>query len=333
MQQENLIFVVCSPRSGSTMLQRMLGAHPEIYTHPEPHLITPLAYLGYHGTVDKAPYDHINAAAAFREFCQELPEGEEDVLDALRAYAMTLYGRVLEGSNKTIFCDKTPEYATVLPFLAKLFPKARYVVLTRHPLAIFHSQAHSFFGGNYQSAYETNPLMQRYVKAIGEFLLEKPVDFVQVRYEDLVQEPQENMQRVLAHLGREYDEACVNYGTKKHISKSYGDPMSVEKHQRPVTKSLTTWASDLQTRPEVLGLVQQAIIEMDPAHLAAWGYPENELLAPLEQVGAQVTKRSPFNSYQLKRQVLLQVRKNIHDNVLGSTLRKVRYYCDVLLRN
>ena len=333
MQQENLIFVVCSPRSGSTMLQRMLGAHPEIYTHPEPHLITPLAYLGYHGTVDKAPYDHINAAAAFREFCQELPKGEEDVLDALRAYAMSLYGKVLEGSNKTIFCDKTPEYATVLPFLAKLFPKARYVVLTRHPLAIFHSQAHSFFGGNYQSAYETNPLMQRYVKAIGEFLQEKPVDFVQVRYEDLVQEPQENMQRVLSHLGLEYDEACVNYGTKKHITKSYGDPMSVEKHQRPVTKSLTTWASDMQTRPEVLALVQQAIVEMDPAHLEAWGYPENELLAPLEQVGAQVTKRSPFNSYQLKRQVLLQVRKNINDNVLGSTLRKVRYYCDVLLRN
>src|SRR5687768_14787212 len=93
--QESLIFVVCAPRSGSTLLQRMIGSHSEVYTHPEPHLITPLAFLGYHATVDKAPYDHINAAQALRELVEELPRGEEDYLDALRAYAGTVYSRVL----------------------------------------------------------------------------------------------------------------------------------------------------------------------------------------------------------------------------------------------
>src|SRR5688572_18285566 len=105
---EDLIFIIGSPRSGSTLLQRMIGSHSEVFTHPEPHLITPLAYLGYHHTVDQAPYDHINAAEAFREFVDELPRGEEDYLDALRAYAGTLYGRVLEGRGKRCFLDKTP---------------------------------------------------------------------------------------------------------------------------------------------------------------------------------------------------------------------------------
>jgi hypothetical protein len=52
-------------------------------------MITPLAYLGYHGTVDKAPFDHINGAEAMRTFVGRLPRGEDDYLDALRAYTDT----------------------------------------------------------------------------------------------------------------------------------------------------------------------------------------------------------------------------------------------------
>ena len=94
--QEKLIFVIGPPRSGSTMLQRMLGSHSAIFTHPEPHIITPLAHLGYYENVDKAPYDHINAAEAIREYVADLPRGEEDYLDACRAYTDVLYGRMLE---------------------------------------------------------------------------------------------------------------------------------------------------------------------------------------------------------------------------------------------
>ncbi|MEO1171554.1 MAG: sulfotransferase, partial [Myxococcota bacterium] len=140
MASDNLAFVLCTPRSGSTLLQRMLGAHSQIYTHPEPHLLTPLYYAGYYATVDAAPYDHINAGAALRELCDELPRGEEDYLDALRAYARTLYDRVREPTGLPIFLDKTPAYGLVASFVAKLFPEARFVVLTRHPMAIWHSQ-------------------------------------------------------------------------------------------------------------------------------------------------------------------------------------------------
>ena len=71
-----LLFLISPPRSGSTMLQRMLASHSQIHTHPEPHLLTPLHYLGYYATVDAAPYDHVNAARALREFTEELPGGE-----------------------------------------------------------------------------------------------------------------------------------------------------------------------------------------------------------------------------------------------------------------
>ena len=64
--QDQLIFLLSAPRSGSTLLQRMIGGHSQIYTHPEPHLISPLAHLGFYDNIDKAPFDHINAAEALK---------------------------------------------------------------------------------------------------------------------------------------------------------------------------------------------------------------------------------------------------------------------------
>ena len=109
--QDKLIFVIGPPRSGSTMLQRMLASHTAIFSHPEPHIITPLAHLGFYNNVDKAPYDHINAAEAIREFVQDLPAGEQDYLDACRSYCDVLYGRMLKKSGKQMLLDKTPAYA------------------------------------------------------------------------------------------------------------------------------------------------------------------------------------------------------------------------------
>ncbi len=142
--QERLIFLIGAPRSGTTLLARMMGAHSAIYQRAEPHLITPIAHLGFYGSVQKAPYDPVNAAQAIQELVADLPRGEEDYLDALRAYTDTLYGRMLATApGKRFFLDKTPAYALVLPFLTKLYPKAHYLVLTRHPLAILSSWVES----------------------------------------------------------------------------------------------------------------------------------------------------------------------------------------------
>src|SRR5690242_18647434 len=87
--QDRLIFLIGAPRSGTTLLARMLGAHSAIYQRAEPHLITPIAHLGYFGKVQKAPYDQNNVEQALREFVADLPRGEADYLDALRAYTDT----------------------------------------------------------------------------------------------------------------------------------------------------------------------------------------------------------------------------------------------------
>jgi hypothetical protein len=333
--QEQLIFVVSPPRAGSTLLQRMLGSHSEIFTHPEPHLITPLAYLGYHDTVDAAPYDHVNAAEAIRHFVDHLPRGEADYLDALRQYADTMYGRMLQRSGRSRFLDKTPAYALVLPFLTRLYPRAKYVVLTRHPLAVFSSYANSFFGGDWKAAHAYNPILERYVPAMARLLRdESSVPRIHVAYEDLVREPAVELERIFGFLDLENEPSAVEYGERfESASGGRGDPVTVGKQSRPVTDSLDKWAAELRADPGKLELARRMIAAIPDADLEAWNWPRARVFGALEQAGGGPAPKPPRNRYTVQRRVLLALRKDIHDRPHGKFVKKLRYYCDVLLRD
>jgi hypothetical protein len=330
--EDRLLFVVSPPRSGSTLLQRMIGSHSAVHTHPEPHLITPLAYLGYHGSVDKAPFDHINSAEAIRLFVSHLPNGEADYLDALRAYVDVMYGRMLEPSGKQLFMDKTPAYALVLPFLGKLLPTAKYVVLTRHPLAIFSSFANSFFDGSWERAHAFNPLLERYVPAIGAFLRERPVPLCHVKYEDLVAAPEQHLERVFAYLGVENEPEAVNYGERFKAEKGPGDPITVNQHQRPVTDSLHKWAAELAADEGKRRLAERMLERIPDEDLEVWGWPRARIFDALREVGGAPAPRPAMSAYTLQRKVMLALKKDIHQRPHGALLKRVRYYCDVLLR-
>lgn len=331
--QDRLLFVISPPRAGSTLLQQMLGSHAEVYTHPEPHMITPLAYLGYHGTVDKAPFDHINGAEAMRAFVSRLPRGEEDYLDALRAYTDTLYGRMLAPSGRRYFMDKTPAYATVLPFLSKLYPRAKYVVLTRHPLSVMSSYANSFFLGNWQEAHAFNPIVERYVPAMATFLRKREVPLLQVQYEELVRDPAAGLARIFAFLGLENDPDAVNYKKKFKAQEGMGDPIGVKKHDRPNTESVEKWVPELLAEPAKLKLARDIIARLSDEDLETWGYPRATLFAPLEgQSAAKLPKPPLWNKYVFQRRVMLALKKDIASRPHGRMLKQLKYYCDVLLR-
>ncbi len=333
--EDRLIFLIGAPRSGTTLLARMLGAHSAVYQRAEPHLITPIAHLGYFGKVQKAPYDPNNVEQAIREFVADLPRGEADYLDALRAYTDTLYERILaNGHGKRLFLDKTPAYALVLPFLTRLYPRARYVVLTRHPLAVLSSYVESFFDGDWNVAITHNPILARYVPALAWMLRERPVALVHVKYEELVRDPETHFRRICEHLGIPFEAGAIAYGESGDAPKGLGDPTGVGQHTRPVATSVSKWAAEIAAKPDVLALVSQVIDELDPADLATLGYPRERIVAQLEAAkGAPVpVRREAPLRYRLQRKALVAIRRNIHRNRLGRMLKHVRFALDVVLR-
>lgn len=332
-----MLFVIGSPRSGTTMLERMLSSHSMIQGGPEPHLLTPLAHLGVWDKVDKAPYDHVLAAESQKLFVDQLPNKEQDYWEACRAYCDVLYGRYLQSKGEKPIClDKTPAYALVLPFLAKVFPDAKYVVLTRHPLAAFSSFANSFFDGDYQVAQDYNPLLNRYVPALAAFLRQQEVPVIHVRYEDLVKDPETWFARICAYIGVPFEKDAIDYGKQgeEDRPKGLGDPIGVKQHSRPSTASVKKWVQELASDPAKLALMKQVIAQLDPADLALLGYPVETLWKPLEEAGQVAPPPKPrLDRYRLQRKLIIRLRARAQQGgAFRKLLEKGRLACDILLR-
>jgi hypothetical protein len=316
----------------------MLGAHSGVHAPAEPHLLTPLAHLGYYARVERAPYDPVITERAARELVAALPNEESDYLESLRACTDSLYEKLLTPSGRQLLLDKTPAYSLVLDFAARLYPQARYVVLTRHPMAIWSSYVDSFFDGDPVAAHANNALLERYVPAIARFLREQPAPICHVRYEELVSDPETHVRRICEFAGLEFEPGMVDYGSQEggrvETARGLGDPNTVAKESRPTTASLARWAKDLTGKPARLQQSKDILASLLDGDLETWGYPRAQIEAELDAVdpSAPRAKGRAVSRYRLERAALVMARRNIHHNLLGRGVRKVREVCDLLLR-
>jgi hypothetical protein len=343
--QDRLVFLIGSPRSGSTLLSRVLGAHSQIFAPEEPHLITPIAHLGYYDSVETAPYDPIITRAASRALVAELPGGEEAYLSALRAYTDAIYRGLYDGRSNhgaetaTLVLDKTPAYSLSLDFLARLYPEARYIVLTRNPIAVWSSFVDSFFDGDDLVAHEHNPLLERYVPAIARFLRTATVPIHRVHYEDLVQKPEDNAREICRFLDIEFEPGMVEYGSGPNArgasTRGLGDPTSVAAQNRPTTASLSKWAVTATGKPQRVGLYREILARLADDDLEIWGFPRAQIKAELDGIDLEgrPAPRPRLTRYSLERKILVGIRRRIQPgNGLGRLVKRIREVCDVLLR-
>lgn len=335
---DRLIFLIGPPRSGSTLLMRVLNATNDIWSRAEPHLMGPLAHLGYYGNIDKAAFDHLQSADAVKQYVADLPRGEEDYLDAVRAYADVMYGRMLATApdNPRYFLDKTPANALILPFLGKLYPSGKFIVLTRHPAAIFASFAESFFDGDYEAAVAFNPVIARYVPAMARFLRQTEVPFCHVRYEELVTAPEDTLQRICTYLDIPFDAGALDYTRKDVGGKGLGDPVGVKQHARPVASSKDTWGAELAANKDRFEIVARQVAMCEPADLATWGYPLETFWKPMEEADPASWKprKIAFDNFQAQRRGLRWARKFAGSpGAFRNALSATRLYADVILRD
>ncbi len=335
---DRLVFLIGAPRSGTTLTARMLGAQSEVFAPPEPHLMPPLAHLGFHARVDQAPYDPVITQIGLRELVASLPAGERDYLDGLRRFTDHLYERALAAAGRRIYLDKTPAYALILDFLTKLYPDAKYVVLTRHPIAIWSSYVDTFFAGDAAAALARNPVLERYVPAIARLLRERPVSLIHVRYEELVRDPEQQLRAICSFLGIAFEPGMIAYGDAEEaprpVAAGLGDPLTVDRLKRPTTQSIEKWTPALASNPRLLAQAREIAERLTDEDLATWGFPGPELRRSLAAIAPATAgpSRSQRSRYAIERRLLVALRRNIHSNALGRFVRRVRTVCDVLLR-
>ena len=136
---EGLIFLLSQPRCGSTMLQRILGGHPDVHTVAEPWLMLTPFDACYKGREIYERLEMESLHCAHQDFLSTFPRGQEEFIAAVRRMYGYLYERALEASGKRLFLDKTPRYYWIIPELVATFPAARFLILLRNPMAVVSS--------------------------------------------------------------------------------------------------------------------------------------------------------------------------------------------------
>lgn len=238
----SLIFLICQPRSGSTLLQNMLRGHPRIHTLPEPWFMLHLLY-GLRPDGLAAEYDASTAQRALGNYLSAVGGGRQLFIKSIRAAALNLYGDALQQSGKKLFLDKTPRYYLITEELREAFPKARFIFLVRNPLAVLASMLQPLRGD--WTALRRLDRMHDLVTAprnIARATAGLDERTALVRYEDLVG----NVDHTLSQLFAQLDlEDVKGLGAYRPVESTLGDTKSVTKHTKPVGDYLDRWKRDL----------------------------------------------------------------------------------------
>jgi len=128
------VFVVGCPRSGTTLLQRMLDSHPLLTVANDPHFIE----YGIRGEDGDVPLTAklVERVLSYRTFGRLGLSVEEARAAARRAttyaeFVRTLFTALATKRNKPLAGEKTPHYVRFLPLLHGLFPQARFIHIIR----------------------------------------------------------------------------------------------------------------------------------------------------------------------------------------------------------
>lgn len=197
------VFLVGFPRSGTTLLERVLDSNPDIEAMPERDCLI----------------DAVNDFILTPGGLDRLASLDEDAIARYRASYLQRVSDFGITSSRQVFVDKLPLNAVLLCLVAKLFPDAKILFALRDPRDCVFSCFRRRFGMTAQM-YELLTLdgAARYYDAVmtlsAAYKESLDLDTYYLRYEDLVADFDEQIERACAFLGIEWSDAMRDFAAK-----------------------------------------------------------------------------------------------------------------------
>ncbi|HEY9888492.1 MAG TPA: alpha/beta fold hydrolase, partial [Candidatus Obscuribacterales bacterium] len=205
---------------GSTLLRVMLAGHPALFCPPELHLL-PFATLGERQSALAGSYLDQGLQRALMALKDIDAEASQALLTAWQAQDMTVpevYRQLQALAGDRLVVDKSPTYgfsAATLGHAEQTFDGAKYIHLVRHPYAVIDSFVQNRMDKIFDLADQDPYALAERVWAVSNQTI---MDFLAgidpgrhhfLRYEDLVTQPAEVMQRLCEFLAVPFDPAVL----------------------------------------------------------------------------------------------------------------------------
>jgi tetratricopeptide (TPR) repeat protein len=198
------VFLLGFPRSGTTLLEKVLAGHPDVSTLQE---IDHLAAAGEHLLADDASLQ----ALATLTPSQARTLREDYWRSVGGSVAAPLAGRIL--------VDKMPLHTVALPLIARLFPDAKVLFALRDPRDVVLSCFRRRFQVN-AAMFEFLTLegAARYYDAVmglaGRYRELLPLRFLEVRHEAMVADFEDEARKVLEFIGADWNPAVLDFADR-----------------------------------------------------------------------------------------------------------------------
>ncbi len=242
-QADAPIFVIGMPRTGTTLVDRILSSHPSVENAGELQAM-PLAVKAASGTRTPTVLAPETIAAAARG----------DMAEIGRDYLQRASHHRRDPSLR--FTDKFPGNFQYLGFIAQALPAAKIVCLRRNPMDTVLSNFRNLFAVSsryYDYSYDLLDIAAYYVRfdqLMGLWREALPGRLIEVRYEDLVADQEGESRRMLAHCGLDWADDCLAFHAN---SAPVSTPSAAQVRQPIHANSVARW----KQHAEVLEPVRQ----------------------------------------------------------------------------
>jgi len=260
------IFIAGSVRSGTALLQLLLNAHPNIAIFGElhyfdqilqlKHSVSPLtsdegfdSFLSLVKNVDN--YQYIPDAENFFTVIKEKFKNSETRTS--EAFFRCVLEEYAESQGAKRFGEKTPTNIRYLEQLVHIFPHAKIIHIIRDPRDVVASSITMPWTAN---DAVINAYKWKCDIIYSQTFLNRTESYMELRYEDLVHETEDQLKRICSFIGEDYDSRMLEfYKTSQTYVKN--EPWK-ETTQSPINRSaIKRWSRDLSA-PQVF-LVEKIV--------------------------------------------------------------------------
>ncbi|MCB1694070.1 MAG: sulfotransferase [Pseudomonadales bacterium] len=199
-EDESPIFVLGQPRTGTTLIDRIISAHSQVHSAGE------LQQLGLAIRRLSDYRDPKRFSVGFFEAARDIPAHRigQVYLDTTK--------RVRGGAPR--FIDKLPQNYLMIPIILAAMPRAKIVHLTRDPVDACFSSFKQLFADAYLHSYDLGEMARhhiRYRRLMSTWRERFGERFLDISYEETVSDLEPNARRLIDFLGLDWEPACLAF--------------------------------------------------------------------------------------------------------------------------